>query len=200
MESAGKHKAKEYNTEKCKRLFIAINLSEEVCDYFYDISSKLSKHHKEIKPVPSQNIHITLKFLGNIKENEIKQICHNVGKFLKEIKSFKFEINGLLDSFPRLSASRILYGVIGKGSGEIENLYYKIEKSLSELGTRKEEKKFIPHITIARMKMPVNLTEFPANLNLKEFKNNVCSKVVLYESILSGDIPKYRVEREFLLK
>lgn len=186
--------------KESKRLFIGISLSEEICNYFYDLMLNLSKINKDIQPIPAQNIHITLKFLGNVKESDLESITANIKLSLKESESFKFNIENSLDGFPRLSASRIIFGTIGGGRSEMENLFNIIKDNVSKIGFNREEKKFIPHITIARMKFPVNFTDLIENSQFKIFKNISCNKVILFESILSRKGPEYLIEKEFLLK
>ncbi len=191
-------KSSHANDKNYKRLFIGIKLADEICNYFYNLTLKLSSENINIKPVPEQNIHITLKFLGNIKKDEIDKICKTISSSLKSKSDFKFNIGNSLDGFPEFSSSRILYGVIREGSKKIEELYYAIENSLAGIGLEKDIRKFIPHITIARMKSPVNFAVLTANIQLKEFKNNICDKVILFESILSRRGPDYLIEKEFL--
>ena len=183
-----------------KRLFIGISLSKKICNYFYELTLNLSKINSYIKPVPSQNIHITLKFLGNVEINDLNNVYSNIEFSLREIKSFQFTINDFFDGFPKLSTSRILFGTISKGSEEMENIFEVIKENLSKIGFNRDEKKFIPHITIARMKFPVNFIGLFDNLKLKKFENIKCNKIILFESILSGRGPQYLIEKEFLLK
>jgi len=186
--------------KRYKRLFIGISLSKGICDYFYNLTLNLSKENNNIKPIPPQNIHITLKFLGNVKTQELENIYSNIELSLKDIKNFKFNINDNLDGFPKITSSRILFASIGDGSAQMEEIFEKIKKNLSKIGFNRDEKKFIPHITIARMKLPINFTGLIENLNLKKFENIKCDKIILFESILSSKGPQYLIEKVFVLK
>jgi 2'-5' RNA ligase len=183
-----------------KRLFIGISLEKEICEYFHGLTLELSKINKDVRVIPPQNIHITLKFLGNIKKDDIDIIYENIGVSLKGFKSFKFDLNSMLDGFPRTSAARILFGTIGKGSEEMENLFIKVKDGISKMGIDREEKKFIPHFTLARMKFPINFAGMLENLKIEEFKDIKCAKVILFESILSRKGPEYLIEKEYNLK
>lgn len=187
------------NNKEYKRLFIGISLREEICNYFHDIALNLNAKNNEVKPVHQKNIHITLKFIGNVNKKIISKICKIISSSLDSKPSFKFDIGDSFDGFPSFTSSRILYGVVVKGIKEIEELYYLIEDNLSDIGIEKDVRKFIPHITIARMKKPVNLEDLTANIKLEKFDNNICDKIILYESILSRTGPEYIIEKEFLL-
>ncbi|HEY5500814.1 MAG TPA: RNA 2',3'-cyclic phosphodiesterase [Candidatus Humimicrobiaceae bacterium] len=186
--------------KELKRLFIGISLGEEICEYFYGLTMDLSKINKDIRVIPPQNIHITLKFLGNIKKDEVDIICKNIGLSLNGFNSFKFDLSRMLDGFPKTSAARILFGTIEKGSEEMENLFIKIKDGISKMGIDREEKKFIPHFTLARMKFPINFTEMLENIKIEEFKDIKCNKIILFESILSRQGPEYLIEKEYYLK
>jgi len=182
-----------------KRLFIGINLEKEICEYFHKLTLDLSKINKDVRVIPPQNVHITLKFLGNIKKEDIDIIYENIGRSLKGFKSFVFDLNNILDGFPRLSAARILFGTIGSGSEEMENLFIKVKEGISKIGIDREEKRFIPHFTLARMKFPINFAGMLENIKIEEFKNIKCSKIILFESILSRKGPEYLIEKEYVL-
>jgi RNA 2',3'-cyclic 3'-phosphodiesterase len=192
---------KNYEDDKeLKRLFIGISLGEEICEYFYGLTMDLSKINKDIRAIPPQNIHITLKFLGNIKKDEVDVISKNIELSLKGFKSFRFDLSRMLDGFPKTAAARILFGTIEKGSEEMENLFTKIKDGISKMGMDREEKKFIPHFTLARMKFPINFTEMLENIKVEEFKDISCNKIILFESILSRKGPEYLIEKEYYLE
>lgn len=186
--------------KELKRLFIGISLEEEICEYFYKVTMDFSKINKDIRVIPPQNIHITLKFLGNIKKDEVDIISNNIGLSLIGLKSFKFDLSRILDGFPKTSAARILFGTVEKGSEEMENLFMKIKEGISKMGIDREEKKFIPHFTLARMKFPINFTDMVEDIKVEEFKDINCNKIILFESILSRKGPEYLIEKEYYLE
>jgi RNA 2',3'-cyclic 3'-phosphodiesterase len=186
--------------KELKRLFIGISLEEEICEYFYRLTTDLSKINKDIRVIPPQNIHITLKFLGNVKKDEIDIISKNIGLSLMGFNGFKFDLSRMLDGFPKTAAARILFGTIERGSEEMENLFMKIKDGISKIGIDREEKKFIPHFTLARMKFPINFTEMLENIKIDEFKDIKCNKIILFESILSRKGPEYLIEKEYYLE
>ena len=183
-----------------KRIFIGIRIPQNICEYYYDLVVNLSKSNKYVKPIIPKNIHLTLKFIGTIEIKKLEKMKMVLEKELKNVKCFEYNIKDRLDGFPRFKNARILYGVIGNGSNDIENIYKRIENSISFLGLKTEKKKFVPHITIARLKNDVDLSLIGIEKSvLKDFKKIKCDKITIYESILSPSGADYVVEKEIYL-
>ena len=186
--------------ETKKRLFIGVGLPEEVTHYFYNLAKALSYKNQIIKPIQYENIHLTIKFIGDTKIDEITKINQSIESAAKEIHAFHFSIINKLEGFPNFLNARILYGVIGKGTSEFTNLFANVEDELERIGIKKEQRKFIPHITIARMKKNINFSNIINELDLKKFDDLICCKINLYESVLSKEGANYFVIKEFYLK
>lgn len=186
--------------ETKKRLFIGVGLPEEVTHYFYNLAKALSYKNQIIKPIQFENIHLTIKFIGDTKIDEITKISQSIKDAVKEFHAFNFSIINKLEGFPNFLNARILYGAIGKGTSEFTNLFINVEDELEKIGISKEQKKFIPHITIARMKKNISFLNITDELDLKKFDDLDCDKINLYESVLSKEGANYFVLNEFCLK
>jgi len=172
------------------RCFVAINLPEEVKEKIKKITDTLPENG--IKKVAKENLHLTLKFLGEVKERAIEKVENK----LSEIKFNKFSI-GLKDIgfFPSRNFIRVVWIGIGEGKEEIEELQKKIDEKLSELF--KKEENFEPHLTIARVKF---LKDKKSVHRLEKIKFKDCFEVEsfeLMESILRREGPIYRVIKSF---
>jgi len=174
------------NKGKHKRIFIGIRIPQDICMYYYDLANFFSKSNKYIKPVIPKNIHFTLKFIGSIEIEKLERMKMALEEELKNVKCFEYDIEGKLDGFPKFENARILYGVIGNGRIDIEKIFKMIEKSISFLRLETEKNKFVPHITIARIKNNINLSLIALEkFTLKDFKRIKCDRITIYESILS---------------
>ncbi len=137
------------------RAFIAIAISESVREKIAGLQENLKKHQERISWTKPGNIHLTLKFLGDIEESKIKLIGESLTTAIKEFQPFKFWVNNL-GAFPNLMRPRILWVNIDNPGNELSEIQNSIEEQLNQLGFPKEKKRFNPHLTIGRVKLQVS--------------------------------------------
>jgi 2'-5' RNA ligase len=189
-----------YNKAINKRIFIGLTVPDGISRYFHDMISAVSSSYSCIKPVPPENIHLTLKFLGNTCASDIDKIKSRLNNELKEVFSFNFDIEDRIDAFPGLKNARIVYAVLGNGKEKVESIYKKTGKAVSFMNLKKENKKFIPHITIARIRDGFDFTKLIPEIKPKKFISIKCDRVLIYESILSEKGADYFINSEIRLK
>ncbi len=168
------------------RCFLAIELNEEV-------KNELIKIQEEIKPfldakfVELGNLHLTLKFFGEVDEKDFREIQ----EALKEIKFPKFSVSlGKIGFFPNENLAKVLW--ISLESEEILELSGKIDTSLINF----KDKDFESHVTLARIKNISNKEEFlkkikdfkikPISFNVRDFvlkKSTLTAKGPIYEDV-----------------
>jgi 2'-5' RNA ligase len=134
------------------RSFIAIELPEEAKEGLARLKKELERdEHKFVKWVDPRGIHLTLKFLGNIPSKQVAEITEAIEGAAQGISPFHLEIGGL-GAFPSLKQVRVLWVGI---SGEVEKLsrlQQNIDSALAALRFAKEERSFVPHLTLARIR------------------------------------------------
>lgn len=171
------------------RLFIAVNLSDELKGYLFDLQKELNLDAK-IKWVAKKNLHITLKFLGWVEDAD-KTI-----EMLKNVKfePFEFRLKSL-EVFDR-SRPRVLLVDVEPVTGIME-LWDRVENSLRGLFER--DNKFSAHITIGRIKLYKNKNEILEKINLFKVENlkEKVDSFCLVESLLKKDGPMYKIVVEF---
>ncbi len=148
----------------------------------------LLKKEKGIKAVEPENLHINLKFLGEISKSQYDEVT----KILKTIKErpFKVKVTGV-GFFPSKSFIRVIF--LKAEANELNKLQKQLEEKLEKIGFLKEKREFIPHITLARCKKKpdeklVNkILELAESLKL-EVKVN---KIELIKSTLNKAGPTY---------
>jgi 2'-5' RNA ligase len=174
------------------RCFIAIDIDQEkILEKILIVQKALEKSNADLKLVEAQNIHITLKFLGEIKEEKVNKVVE-VMKIL-QFKPFKINLKGL-GAFPTINYPRVLWISIANGFNEASSIFNQLEEKLIKLGFPKEERGFSPHITIARVKSGRGRNELIKVL--QEFKNEefgemMVESVKLKRSILTSKGPIY---------
>jgi 2'-5' RNA ligase len=139
------------------RSFIAFDIdSEPVIRQLSEVQKTLVNTGANLKIVQPQNIHVTMRFLGNISPNMIDSIHEEMEKV--SFAPFEIELRGL-GAFPTLRYARVVWVGIKKGAEELEGIFDQLEPRLQRLGFKPDSKGFSPHLTIARVKSGRNKAE-----------------------------------------
>ena len=166
-----------------KRCFISIELPEEVKKDIVKIQEELPEFYG--KKTELENLHLTLKFLGEIDYDKIEKVKDK----LKNINIGK--INCSIDSLGFFSPNYIkIIWVHLNGCDEIQK---EVDESLKDIFGK--EKRFMSHITIARVKSVKDKKKFMEELKKIKFEEiNFCTdRVYLMESVLKQKGPEYKI-------
>lgn len=184
------------------RCFIAIPLPSKTQQELSKIQSQLKETEADVKWVEPDNIHLTLKFLGEIDRTKIKTISQQLKELISKYTRFE-TCMGKLGTFPTLSNPRVIWLDINKNEDTINDLKKKIEEILQPFGLEKETRPFRPHLTLGRVKSKKNiqrLTEAIKSFSFPQSKPFAIGKIVLFQSILKPQGAEYTVLDEFQLK
>ena len=135
------------------RTFIAVLLSPELKSRIALIQQKFRHIHCDVKWTAEENLHITLKFLGDVQEDMLSEVCSAVEKAAVGFAPFDLEIKGA-GAFPNTRKPQIIWVGVESGGEKLAKLAASIEDELSLLGFEREKKRFSAHITIGRVKSP----------------------------------------------
>lgn len=174
------------------RSFVSIDIEDPaILSAVTGVTSSLIQLGGDLKPVERENIHVTLKFLGNVSQPKLDQVKTSLRGV--SFRPFTMEIKGA-GAFPRASRMNVLWVGIGEGWSEVQKIYEQTERIFFELGFARENRNFTPHITIARVKSARNMrnmAEFLERLSEKNFGTFTVDSVQLKRSILSRSGPTY---------
>jgi 2'-5' RNA ligase len=132
------------------RSFIAFDIDDEqIIKRFSEGQQMLARTGADLKLVKPENIHITMRFLGNITPPIVGSIHEAMRKI--SFSPFNVEIRGL-GTFPKLQYARVIWAGIRKGAEQLDNIFNQLEPKLRELGFKPDLKGFSPHLTIVRVK------------------------------------------------
>ena len=186
---------------KTCRLFVAIPLSASLRKALYKSISRLSNIPTKVKWVEEENLHITLKFLGNTREDKVEKIVSSLKKALESCHSFSVNL-GKIGAFPNVAKPRVIKVGISQGEEEIRSIAEKVEEALEPLGFEKEKRKFSAHITLGRVKSMDNIMLLLRNMQKESYDGlqMKVEKVLLMESKLTKKGPIYSVVEKFSLK
>lgn len=176
-----------------KRLFIAIPVDAGP-DLIRMISSmKAVLGSEKIKWVNTENIHLTLVFLGETEEKKINALC----RFLKEtcsvFRKFEFELFGS-GIFRNWRDPKVIWAGI-RSTGELTALNAKITNGLRQIDFAVEDREFSPHLTLGRIKYlrdTETLRSALENYRERQIQQVSVSEVILFESILYSSGPVYK--------
>lgn len=174
-------------------------MPEEIKKEIGELIDILKKHNIDIKWVTTENLHITLKFLGNTPENLLSEIKESLSNVVSFYKPFYIKIN-TTGVFPNKKYPRVIW--VGINDSEILNkLKMDIEKSMALLGFPKEDKEFNPHITIGRVRSQkgiLNLINELDNFKEKNFGGTNIKSIKLMKSELKPKGAEYSCIYEIL--
>ena len=179
------------NESKTIRSFLAIELDNDLVPGILDVQKEFKKTNANVKYVPEENMHFTLKFFGNIDEEMVDDIALAVEKVIKNYSSFDLNIKNC-GCFPNKKVIKVLWLGLEEGS-PIKNLQKDLDKEFKKLGFKKE-KNFISHLTIGRVKSPKNkkeIRETIEKLGNIEIGQMTVSKICLKKSTLTPQGPIY---------
>ena len=137
------------------RTFIAIETGKEARDRLETLIGRLKKGVSffPIRPgwVKPDNIHITLKFLGNIDEEVVPEIVARMTEVAQPARPFAIRAAGM-GVFPNKNRPRVLWVGVRKGKTDLVQIQQHLDRLLVPLGFEAEQREFHPHLTLARIK------------------------------------------------
>lgn len=182
------------------RAFIAIDVEdEEILRELEGVQSLLVESGAELKLVRRENLHLTIRFLGEIPHFMVDK----VGGIIEKLKfpQFTMELKGL-GAFPKMTRPNVIWVGVSEGYNEVVSIFNFLEGELRRLGFKPESKAFHPHVTIARVKRRRNLERIVDVF--RSYHNHVFGRMTvncirLKRSILSPRGPIYSTLKEISL-
>lgn len=136
---------------KAIRAFIAIDLSPEIQERIDSLTSQLQARLEEVpvRWVPAKNVHLTLKFLGDVSVANIEVLNGILQTESEKCSSFEISV-GELGAYPSIHRPRVIWVGV-EAPGDLYSLQQGIVNETARLGYVRERRKFSPHLTIGRV-------------------------------------------------
>jgi 2'-5' RNA ligase len=175
-------------------MFCAFELPE-------NLRTQINEHAKNVRDAVSdaaaswsrpENIHLTVKFFGNVEQERIPAISAAAERIVKQFSPVQIEV-GSTGVFPRPSRPQVLWIGINDPSHGLAKLQQQLEDEFAREGFAKEDRAFRPHLTIARIRNPHNAARI-AQAHLEMNFNTVeltLDELVLFRSELGSKGSKY---------
>jgi 2'-5' RNA ligase len=180
--------------QRTVRTFIAAEISSDVRTKARRLISLLAQAPAKVRWVEPENLHLTLKFLGEVEMLEMPRLCEVVTAAIAELPPFDLEMQGA-GAFPSLERPRTLWLGIGDGEEAMIELHDALDKSLAELGFRPEQRRFKPHLTLGRVRnSEQGVTELAELIREHhEFPGGITdvAEVVVFSSEMDRDGPTH---------
>ena len=176
------------------RTFIAIELSDKIKDILAQVQAHLKYSGADVKWVDKDNIHLTLKFLGEIDEKMCEKVKSILDDIAKTVEPFEISLKDV-GAFPNIDFPRVVWVGLDKGTKESIELADKINAELStKIGFDKESRPFAAHLTVGRVRSGKNkaaLREKVASCQFPVTSSEHISSVILFQSKLTPTGPIY---------
>ncbi|MCL5428633.1 MAG: RNA 2',3'-cyclic phosphodiesterase [Chloroflexi bacterium] len=187
------------------RAFIALEMPDPVRRALDEISFQLRKELSgaPLRWVPVGNMHLTLKFLGDISRDQVPAITQILESESTRFAPMKLNINGL-GAFPNPQRARVLWAGLN-APDDLHELQNNIEARLTALGFSREERAFSPHLTLARVRghaRPVDLSRIRAELAATPKPSPTSAsaeRITLFRSELKSSGSVYNALSQFVL-
>jgi 2'-5' RNA ligase len=179
------------------RSFIAIPVSPGVQSAAKRLINEFKSVDSGIKWVPTENLHLTLKFLGDVDNTEVHEVCKTIRSATAAIDPFELHFRGA-GGFPNLEKPRVIYAGVDDPTGQLVQLVADLETRLAGMGFKPEPRDYTPHLTLGRKRGSggrpdpalIDSIESYSDFELGEL---VVEEVLLMASFLDKSGPTYQV-------
>ncbi len=137
------------------RVFCAVELPVAVCAQVLRQIAELKQAVPDARASWAHvtNLHLTIKFLGNILTNSVAKLSQAAAKAVTTIDPFSIQLE-TTGVFPERGPARVLWIGINDHASKLRELHQNLEDEAARLGFQKESRRFSPHLTIARLRNP----------------------------------------------
>jgi RNA 2',3'-cyclic 3'-phosphodiesterase len=179
------------------RAFLAFEVADEVTERLLATEEELKKTGVDLSPVGRENIHFTVKFLGDIPDSATEEIDQRIKRL--KLRAIELDVRGV-GAFPNPGRPRVVWaGVADEDEAEIRGLSESVIGALEGIG-KSEDHEFHAHITLARVRSPHNgqvLASFIQMNRALDFGRTRIDSLKLKSSALTPRGPIYSDVREY---
>ena len=133
------------------RTFLALPLDEGIVNRLVKVQQALADSGAQVRWVERENLHLTLKFLGNVFDEQLAEVCRVAKAIAAEAEPFEFAIRGV-EAVPATGQLRMVWVGIDEPTGRLAALNDAAERAYSDLGFKQENRQYRPHLTLGRVK------------------------------------------------
>ncbi len=175
------------------RCFIAVELSEEIRRKLVELQRRCAPLDKTIRWVAPEQMHLTLKFLGEVPDGRITAVAEAMTAVAVKQSPITFAVRGV-GCFPPGGAARIFWVGVEEPTGTLARLQASCEETFARLGFARERRSYTPHLTVGRVKdasYSLQIRETARKEANFDAGRQRAGEIVLFQSILSAEGSTY---------
>ncbi len=175
------------------RTFLALDLDEPLREALLQSQAALANRGAKLRPVGRSNLHVTLRFLGDVADELLAEVLAVATEAAAGIEPFEFHIAGL-SAVPPRGAVRMVWANVTDPTGRMAQLNQRLGAGLDGLGFGQEDRAFRPHITLVRVKFADNPARFRSGVEQfanRDFGAQHAEELTAYASTLTPTGPIY---------
>jgi len=175
------------------RTFLALDLDETIRNRIVEAARRIGDRGAKVKWVEPQNLHVTLKFLGDVQDGMVADVCAAAADAAARVQPFDFQVRGVI-AVPPTGQLRMFWVGVEDPTGRTGALHEALDQALGPLGFQPEGRAFKPHVTLGRVRLardPSALRIAAAPLAGEDFGQQRAEEVVVYSSRLTAQGPVY---------
>ena len=176
------------------RTFIAVNASRRVTNNVAKVVKRLAATCDQYRWVESENLHVTLNFVGDVVDIEVPKLCKLITAAIEPFESFEMSLQGV-SGFSSAEEPRVLWMGVDEGKDVLQSLYDTLAEVLQHWGVNKDRNEYVPHMTLGRIRRGGRWNDELLHLvnKLRHHDGGFChvDKIVIYSSYLDRSGPTY---------
>jgi len=175
------------------RTFLALPTDEAIVQRLVDAQGALSAAGAKVRWVARANLHMTVKFLGDVGDDQLADVCDLARRTAGQVEPFDYAIRRL-SAVPPTGALRMVWAGVDDPAGRLEWLNAMIEDAYAGMGFKMENRRFRPHLTLGRVKGARNvgrLRDAVGRFAAADFGTQSATELIVFASELTRDGPIY---------
>lgn len=177
------------------RCFLAIELPKQIRSRLATLQDRLRLQTRGVRWTPTEQIHLTLKFLGEVPDGEVAAVCQRAAAVAARFQPLDLEVRGA-GCFPPGGAVRIVWAGLADPSKALPDCQQACEDACAELGFKPENRAFQPHLTIGRVRNATDsrrIREVVAGEASFAAGRFTAAELVCFQSVLRPTGPTYTI-------
>ena len=179
------------------RAFLAIQLPDDVTAALGHLADQMARAKVGgLKPVKPENMHLTLKFFGNVTARQVESIIDTVTNTVKAVRPFTLRL-GNVGVYPNNRSPRVLWVGLDGDVAPLQDIHRRIEAALGQIAIKPDSREFRPHLTIARIRdraSHIERRKAAETLFSAEFRSGLLvpvDRISLMRSVILPEGPQY---------